>query len=83
MARTLSVPGMHIHNAQCTGGKLELAAAKSALGHAETGAGAVGLSRAIGALTQRRQQPVLHLRTINHHVAGILDSFHKGPAGKL
>lgn len=44
------------------GGCLRLAAAKSRLGHAETAAGAIGISRSIVAFTGGSLLPNLHLR---------------------
>jgi len=53
---------------------LELAAAKSHGGHAETGAGAVGLDAAVARLQTMQQQPIAHLRAMNAHVCEALDS---------
>lgn len=53
---------------------LELAAAMSHGGHAETGAGAVGLHAAVARLQTMQQQPIAHLRAMNAHVCEALDS---------
>lgn len=53
---------------------LELAAAKSRGGHAETGAGGVGLSAAVMRLTQTWQPPMAHLRSVNAHVCEAMGS---------
>ena len=53
---------------------VELAAAKSLLGHAETAAGVVGMLRAAGLLQQQQRAAVLHLCSLNAYVEGILDS---------
>ena len=53
---------------------LSLAAAKSVYGHAETGAGAVGLSRALAAVTGGCQHTLLHLRSLNPYVINILEA---------
>ncbi len=53
---------------------VELAAAKSLLGHAETAAGVVGVLRAAGRLQQQQRAAVLHLRSLNAYVESILDS---------
>ena len=43
---------------------LVLPASKSALGHTEPAAGTVGLVRALDALEQKYQQPLLHLSEV-------------------
>ena len=53
---------------------LELAAAKSRGGHAETGAGAVGMRAAAMRLSCLGQLPLAHLRSLNAHVAQALDT---------
>ena len=53
---------------------LELAAAKSRSGHAETGAGAVGIRAATMRLSCLGQLPLAHLRSPNTHVAQALDT---------
>ena len=53
---------------------VELAAAKSLLGHAETAAGVVGMLHAAGRLQQHQRAAVLHLHSLNTYVEGILDS---------
>ena len=54
-------------------------AAKSALGHAEAGAGVLGMLHAAARLRQRVAQPLTHLRALNSHVASILQAS-KSPA---
>ena len=44
-------------------------AGKSWYGHAEPAAGFLGIAHAIAAASQRAALPVLHLRTLNPHVA--------------
>ena len=56
---------------------LALGACKSALGHAETGAGAVGMMRAVQALRSSSQPGILHLRALNPHVKSTLDDARK------
>ena len=53
---------------------LELAAAKSRGGHAETGAGAVGMRAAAMRLSDLGRLPLAHLRSLNTHVAQALDT---------
>lgn len=67
---------------------LELAAAKSRGGHAETGAGAVGMKAAAMRLSYLGQLPLAHLRSLNTHVAQALDTANavqwmapRGPGG--
>ncbi|BDA51455.1 probable oleandomycin polyketide synthase, modules 5 and 6 [Coccomyxa sp. Obi] len=56
------------------GGKLQLAAAKSRVGHAETAAGAIGISSSIVALTGGSLPPISHLRDLNPYVRNIMDA---------
>ena len=42
-------------------------AAKSALGHAEAGAGVLGMLHAAAGLSQHMSQPLTHLRALNPH----------------
>ena len=49
-------------------------AVKSALGHAETGAGALGVFHVCQHLCSLETDALTHLRTLNPHVAGVLDS---------
>ena len=56
------------------GSALSLSAAKATYGHAETGAGAVGLSRVLHSLASHAQPPILHLRGLNSYVSGILET---------
>ena len=49
-------------------------AAKAALGHAETGAGALGVLHACQHLCGQLTDELTHLRSLNPHVVGVLDS---------
>jgi acyl transferase domain-containing protein len=51
---------------------LELAAAKSRAGHAEAGAGLLGVAAAVARLQGAKTAPLLHLRSLNPHLAGLL-----------
>ena len=51
-----------------------MAAAKSMLGHAETGAGAVGIAQAALQLQQHSQLPMTHLRLLNPYVQSALEA---------
>ena len=51
---------------------LMLSAAKSSLGHAEPAAGLIGLLHLTASMQQAHSAPLLHLRTLNPLVAGIL-----------
>ena len=51
---------------------MELVSAKSSIGHAETGAGALGIMRAVGRMQQGIIAPLTHLRNINNHVQDVL-----------
>lgn len=51
---------------------LELAAAKSRAGHAEAGAGLLGVAAALDRLQGAETAPLLHLRGLNPHLAGLL-----------
>ena len=53
---------------------LQLAAIKSRLGHTEAGAGVMGALQVVKCLTGGAAEPVLHLRAVNLHVAGVLGS---------
>ncbi len=53
---------------------MSIAAAKSALGHAEAGAGAMGMLRTIQWLCSGEARALTHLRTVNPHVASILET---------
>jgi 3-oxoacyl-(acyl-carrier-protein) synthase/NAD(P)-dependent dehydrogenase (short-subunit alcohol dehydrogenase family)/acyl carrier protein len=53
-----------------------LTAAKSRLGHAETGAGALGVLRAALQLAQGVTHAITHLRQVNPYVASILERSH-------
>ena len=52
---------------------VELAAAKSWVGHGETAAGAIGLLRSASRLQQHQRAAILHLRQLNAYVTGALD----------
>jgi hypothetical protein len=56
---------------------LELSAAKAYLGHGETGAGAVGIIRALLRLDQASRQAIPSLHHMNPHVQGVFDSILK------
>ncbi len=60
------------HHLLFAGAPVALSACKSALGHAETGAGAVGMLRAVRALQSGSQHEILHLRAVNPYVASTL-----------
>ena len=51
---------------------IELVSAKSSMGHAEAGAGALGIMRAVGCLQKCTVAPLTHLRNINTHVQDVL-----------
>lgn len=53
---------------------MEMVSAKSSLGHAEAGAGALGIMRGIVRQQTRCAAPLTHLRMLNPHVLSILDS---------
>lgn len=53
---------------------VSIAAAKSAVGHAEAGAGAMGMLRTVRRLCNREAQALTHLRAVNPHVASILET---------
>jgi len=61
-----------------TGASFILTAAKSRLGHAETGAGALGMLHAARHLEECMPRPITHLREINPYVSSILQR-HSGP----
>lgn len=52
---------------------LTFMASKSWVGHAEPGAGVVGLLHAYTALSQHAALPLQHLRSVNPHVGSIMD----------
>ena len=54
-----------------------IGAAKSQYGHAETGAGAIGLLGAMTALSQGSHSALLHLRSLNPYIVDSLDMAHK------
>ncbi|KAI8473970.1 MAG: hypothetical protein J3K34DRAFT_383389, partial [Monoraphidium minutum] len=58
--------------ARGTGAPLTLASDKSAAGHTEPAAGLTGALHALRAAAARAAQPVLHLRTLNPHLASSL-----------
>ena len=51
---------------------LHLTAIKSRLGHAEAGAGIMGALQVVARLSGKATDPILHLRAVNPHMAGIL-----------
>ncbi len=59
------------------------------LGHAETGAGAVGIAQAALQLQQHRQLPMSHLRLLNPYVQNAVEAeaklmnTHGGNSGRL
>ena len=53
---------------------LQLMAVKSRLGHAETGAGVLGIFHASQHLSGCKTDAVTHLRTLNPHVEGVLST---------
>eukprot|EP00887_Chlorella_sp_A99_P003362 scaffold26.g3362.t1 len=53
---------------------VELAAAKSHYGHAETAAGVIGIMRAAFRLHQQLRPPLTHVRALNAYVTSALDS---------
>jgi acyl transferase domain-containing protein len=55
-------------------GPLQLGASKSRFGHAEPGAGVVGLAEALQWLLHRRTPPIINLRVINPLVGSVLDA---------
>lgn len=60
----------------------EFASIKSRLGHAEAGAGVMGIVHVLQRLGQHQTSAVLHLRSVNPHVASTLDS-HSGKCTAL
>lgn len=69
-------PGHTIAAAASTA--LELAAAKSRFGHSEMAAGALGTARVLARLRTARRVPLLHLRSLNAHVAALLPAGNAG-----
>lgn len=59
------------------GSLLTVSAAKSHLGHAETGAGAVGIATAVLSLLRAQAAPLLHLRSMNSYVQAVLETTSK------
>ena len=53
---------------------MRLSAAKSALGHTETAAGAIGICQAAANICGSRQPELLHLRNLNSYVASTFDA---------
>jgi len=68
---------MKKETASLAGRVLHLGAAKSATGHAETAAGAIGMIRAASEHAKMLQEPILHLGTFNPYVSSILESARK------
>ena len=75
-----SLPDMDGRRCLHAGARLCLAAAKSRVGHAETAAGAVGLTRTLEALGAAALAPVQHLADVNALVCGTLDAVAKESA---
>lgn len=61
---------------------LSLASSKSWFGHAEPAAGMVGVAHTLLLQQQRVQLPIMHLRTLNPMVAGMLEASAAGSAGR-
>jgi acyl transferase domain-containing protein len=61
---------------------LALLASKSWHGHAEPGAGLLALHHATSAAAAAVRHPILHLRTLNPYVAGVLDSVRGAGGGR-
>ena len=59
-----------------------MGAAKTSFGHAETAAGAVGISRAFARIRNDSLPEFIHLRTLNGYVSNILESQAKQPTGR-
>jgi len=55
-----------------------LAAAKSCFGHAETGAGLIGMVSALSAVGMQNKQPIMHLTNVNAYVSSALDGAQLG-----
>jgi len=53
---------------------LSLSSSKSSYGHAEPGAGMVGIAHALLAQQQQFQLPLMHLRTLNPMVVSMLET---------
>lgn len=60
---------------------LELAAAKSRSGHAEAGAGVLGIAAVLQRLKTGNVAPLLHLRSLNPHLASLLAAGTQAHAG--
>ena len=52
----------------------QLSAAKSRMGHAEAGAGVLGMLHVLLQFQHAQVNPMTHLRTVNPHVASVLGS---------
>ena len=59
---------------RCAGIILHLGAAKSASGHAETAAGALGMIRAAFEHANFAREPMLHLATLNPYISSVMES---------
>lgn len=57
---------------------LQLSAAKSLTGHAEPAAGTAGLVQAANLIAQRRAAVLPHIRSVNPHVASLLEGSARG-----
>lgn len=56
----------------------QLLASKTAVGHAEPASGLVGFAAATAFLQLQRATPLLHMQTVNPHVADALDGMGRG-----
>ena len=59
---------------RCAGIIMHFGAAKSASGHAETAAGAIGMTRAACEHADFAREPMLHLATFNPYVSSVMES---------
>ena len=53
---------------------IEMVSTKSSMGHAEAGAGALGIKSAVGHIQRRIIAPLTHLRNVNTHVQDVLST---------
>ena len=70
--QVLSLKGVPAMQGQQTA--WQLSGAKSRLGHAEAGAGVLGLLHVLEQFQRAQVNPMTHLRTMNPHVASVLSS---------
>lgn len=73
-ATAVLLPSPFTATATATAMPLALLSSKSWYGHAEPAAGGVALGHAFLAISQHIVPPISHLRTLNPHVVGALDS---------